>query len=212
MTELQTLTNNDSEIYLKQGKLSKIFIDTNILNQDVNNVLNSISKECINKNISILDALIYYINNKIKYAIDKNFRIKYKFGRTAKEIWQSKLSTGCTDYALVFATLARQLNIPTTLLHTAQYEWFKEFKAGNKTKLHSGHTFCECFIDNKWVLVDPTCRQITTEYNVSKLELNYKVGNSSVFIPYKRDLDLKIKQTISQHNRRMDKYCEEMTF
>ena len=112
----------------------------------------------------------------------------------------------------MFATLARQLNIPTTLLHTAQYEWFKEFKAGNKTKLHSGHTFCECFIDNKWVLVDPTCRQITTEYNVSKLELNYKVGNSSVFIPYKRDLDLKIKQTISQHNRTMDKYCEEMTF
>ena len=110
--------------------------------------------------------------------------------RTAQEIWESKKASGCTDYAILYATFARTLGVPTTLLHTAEYDWLQKLKNGEDSTMHFGHSFCECYFGDKWVLVDPTCKHIERNYNPKKLELSYKVGGKSVFIPYFRGLDL----------------------
>lgn len=143
-----------------------------------------------------------------KYAKDDPEFIKnQKFQRNAKEIFESNKLTGFTDYAIVFAIFARQLGIPTTFLHTAEFNWCKKLKSGERFNSNIGHSFYECFYEGKWVLVDPTFRKIEWEYNSNLLTLSYKVGGNKNFIPYFRDLDLGKRQNIKQHNDEMNREC-----
>lgn len=66
---------------------------------------------------------------------------------------------------------------------------------------------CECFYNGEWILVDPTCKRFQTNYDIDVLLLTYKIGGSSEFVPYLRDIDLGAKQTIKEHNREMDDIC-----
>ena len=57
--------------------------------------------------------------------------------------------------------------------------------------MHYGHTFCECFYEGKWVLVDPTCNKIMKGYNLNKIKLNYEVvAGCDEYIPYLRNTDM----------------------
>ena len=112
-----------------------------------------------------------------------------------------------TDYCILFATFARQIGIPSTLLHTAEKNWLERLKNKQDFKVHYGHSFCECFYENRWILVDPTCKEIQEEYNEKIIKLNYAVGDNFEFVPYLRNIDLKTKQTISEHNKIMDEAC-----
>ena len=161
MEKLNTTT--DTQKYLKPGKLTQNFLDENLLKEKV--YMDYLAKIKQGKNVTKLDCLIAWIKHNIKTEKqDAEFVRTNKFQRTAKQIWESGKSTGCTDYAIVFCTLARQLGFPSTLLHTAQLEWLQKFKNDKNINYHSGHSFCECFYNGKWVLVDPTCNKITKNY------------------------------------------------
>lgn len=196
---------SDVKKYLQFGNLTQPFLSNDYVLDMVMRDYNAKLK--LNGQANKLESLYLWLNNNVEYSKNQDFRDKYKFQRTAEEIWKSKQTTGCTDYCVVFATLARQIGIPTTFLHTAEKNWLNRLKNSEDYKSHCGHAFCECFYNGEWVLVDPTCKEIQKNYDANLLHLNYNVGGNYDFIPYLRDLDLKTKQTIKEYNETMDKFC-----
>ena len=204
---MEHLKGYDTKTYLQNGFLTKPFLDDEYVLKKVN--LDYNSKVEKNPNYTKIESLYLWINHVIKFSGDENFVEKSKFQRTAQEIWESGLAVGCSDYAILFATFARQLGWPTTILATAEIEWFKKLQSG-KNMHHSGHYFCECYFNGRWLLVDPTCRRIEKLYSTEVINLSYTIHNSNQFIPYLRCRDLGKKQTINQHNLEMDVLCQKI--
>lgn len=204
---MEKLNNTkDVEKYLNSGEMTKPFLDADFVLSKVMydyNARKEMGKEC-----SKLQSLYLWIHHNVKFVKDDP-KAK-KFQRTAKEIWESKVSSGCTDYAMLFCVFARQIGIPTTLLHTAELNWIERLKNGERDGMHYGHSFCECYDDGKWILVDPSSMEIEYEYNPDYIELSYKVGEGNVFIPYLRGLDLGESQTVKEHNEIMEEKCLEL--
>lgn len=196
----------DLDFYLKSGPFTKPFLDPDYVKKRV--MVDYNHRKDNGKNANKLASLFCWIKHEMKSSKDQDFIDKNKFRRTAQEIWEIGLCTGCTDWAILFATFARQLGYPTTFLTTAQDLWLKQLKNNESFNCHTGHSFCESFYNGKWVLVDPTFMKIEEDYNPEKLELSYDVGDSNVFIPYFRGLDLGVKQSVREHNKNMDKLCK----
>lgn len=115
--------------------------------------------------------ILFMENNKIKNTKQEQ---EVTFKRTAKEIFESKVYIGgCTDYALVYATIARQLGIPTVYMATADLTWIKEYENGNGSRVN-GHDTCESFIDGKWIHIDTSINWIDESYNKDSLVVKYK--------------------------------------
>ena len=195
---------DDVEKYKNFGILTQPFLDKNYIYDKVITDLEHNQKDL--KSGYFLASLFMWIKKEVKYSHEEQIQ-NLKFTRTAKEIWESKKASGCTDYAILYATFARTLGIPTTILHTAEYDWLQRLKNGEESYVHYGHTFCECYFNDSWVLVDPTCEYITKTYNPEKLELPYKIAGKNVYIPYFRGLDLGEKQNVKSHNKKMDELC-----
>ncbi len=198
---------DDVEKYKNFGVLTQPFLDKDYVYGKVITDLRHKQKDI--KSGYFLASLFLWIKKEVKYSQEKEIQ-KLKFMRTAKEIWESKKASGCTDYAILFATLARTLGIPTTILHTAEYDWLQRLKNGGDSWMHYGHTFCECYFNDSWVLVDPTCEYIGRIYNPEKLELPYKIAGKSIFIPYFRGLDLGERLNVEIHNKKMDELCNAL--
>ena len=206
MEKLNTTT--DVSKYLQNGNLTQPFLPDEYVMQKVMCDYNA--KVAEGKLASMLSSLFCWIKKCVEFEKqDAEFVNANRFMRTAEQIWQTKKTTGCTDYAILFATFARQIGIPTTFLHTAEQNYLNRLHAGVKPNPHVGHSFCECFYEGKWVLVDPTYKKIEYDYNPSKLELSYLVGDCNIYVPYMRDLDLGEKQNTKQHNVIMDEMCAE---
>lgn len=207
---MKKLTKMDANKYLKSGVLTQPFLDDNFVLDKVMNDYNF--KLSQGKEANKIKSLMNWINCNVTCEKDAEFNKNNKFRRTAEEIWKSKKVTGCTDCALLFCTFARQLGIPTTILHTAEQNWLNDLKNNIHNKMYYGHSFCECYFEDKWILVDPTCRKIVLEYNPNKLVLPYAVFGDSgnTFVPYLRGLDYGKKTTIGEHNREMDKLCKNL--
>ncbi len=205
---MQKLTRADAKTFLQAGELTKPFLDKDYVLDKVMCDYNR--KISLGESVTKIDSLMSWINHCVTTASDSNFLQKHKFNRTAEEIWESKVVTGCTDRAMLFCTFARQIEIPTTLLHTVKYNYLKDFLSGKDVQIHKGHTFCECFYDGKWILVDPTCRKIVYDYNPDRLVLPYNNLNSNVFVPYFRGLDLTRKMTLKQHNKQEEEACKKL--
>lgn len=198
---MKSLTNGDIETYLQNGFLTKPFLDDYIVKQKVEIDYNA--KILIYPNYTKIESLFCWINHCLQYSQDEEFIANNKFQRNAQEIWDSGYAVGCSDYAILFATFARQLGLPTTILATAEINFYKNLIKGNKTH-HVGHYFCECFYENKWYLVDPANKKLENEFSVDVLQLSYNIHNGNKYIPYLRCLDLGKRQTIKEHNIEMD--------
>lgn len=204
---MDALANRDIENFLKEGFLTKSFLGNEFVKRKVDLDFNN--KIINNPNYIKIESLYHWINHNIKFSKDENFVSKNKFQRNAQEIWESGFAVGCSDYAILFATFARQLGWATTILATAEINWFKDFLNG-KNYHHAGHYFCECYYDGKWVLVDPTCKKFEKEYSLNILNLSYDIHNSKLYVPYLRCLDLGKRQTIKEHNLEMDIMCKKI--
>lgn len=201
---MKQLCDKDKEYYLQCNVLTVPFLDVEFIKEKVFTNINNNKKLGIE--VSVIGSLMSWINHVVKYSSNKEIQ-ELKFQRTSKEIFESGYASGCTDYAILFATFARQLGIPTTFLHTAEQDWIKRLKNNKDYKIHKGHSFCECYYDGKWILVDPTLKKITYNYNCDKIELDYVINGSNIFIPYYRDLDLSKRQTVKEHNEEMEDLC-----
>ena len=206
MKKLNSTT--DVSRYLEQGFLTKPFLEDSYVLEKVMHDFNA--KRVMGKNITKIDSLIAWIHAKTMVSKDEEYKKQNKFQRTAQEIARDQKMTGCTDYAMLFATFARQIGIPTTILHTAEEKWLQRLLNGEDCKMHIGHSFCECFYEGKWILVDPTAKRTEDDYDPERIVLSYDLGGDNVFIPYFRGNDLGGKQTIGEHNKAMDQYCRKL--
>ena len=203
---MEKLSEKDVPKFLECGEMTKPFLKDELV---LDMVLRDYKARLKGgKNASFLASLYNWIASKVEYSKDEDFKSKYKFNRNAEEIWKSKLCTGCTDYALLFSTFARQIGIPTTILHSAQEKWVKDLQEGERFDVYKGHTFCECYYEGKWVLVDPTAKKVLTRYNPNKIELDYSLDGEKVFISYCRDVDLGGKRGLKEHNLDMEEKCK----
>lgn len=203
------LLNSTSDViyYKNSGPLTQPFLEKDFVYEKVLIDLNHKQKD-INSTY-FLESLSLWIKHEVAYSNEYEIQNK-KFSRTAKEIWDSKKGSGCTDYALLFATFARSLDIPTTILHTAQLEWLKRYKNKSDYFVHYGHTFCECFFNNKWILVDPSSCKIIDNYDQTKIILPYNIAGNNIYISYYRGLDFGQKSTVGEHNKIMEEKCDKL--
>lgn len=194
--------NNDLKTYLQSGVLTQPFLDAEYVKGRIDYDMSQ--KQSKGREISQLASLMGWIRSRVQYARgEKEFIAKNQFQRSAKEIWESGKTVGCTDYALLFAVFARQLGVPTTYLHTASIKWVKDFQENGEIDTCRGHSFCECFYNGEWILVDPTAGKVVGKYDVKKITTPYLIGGDNEFLPYYRGLDLGERQSIRQHNDKM---------
>jgi hypothetical protein len=84
------------------------------------------------------------------------------FESTAHGILSTGVATGCTDYALAFATLVRAKGMPAVIVDAAKAEWIE---SGSRLNRVSGHFFVEVQLGNEWVLVDSTSGEMFVFYD-----------------------------------------------
>lgn len=94
--------------------------------------------------------ILKWINENLNLTSDIEFKKECFRKRTADEIVQSKIATGCTDYALVFLALARAAGIAATYVEALDAEWARRPDYENIR----GHIFCEVALDDKIYIVD----------------------------------------------------------
>lgn len=204
---MKRLTKKDCELYLTFDEVTKPFLDTDFVLEKV--MFDFEAKQKAKIPNTKLHSLFNWINTKVKYEPEKEFNTTFKFARTAKQIWESGKTTGCTDYAILFATFAKQLGIPTTILHTASRDWVSNLQATKTPARNSGHNFNECFYDNKWVLVDATSRKVIEKYTPDKIVLSYTVGGENNFVAFDRTNSFKLTNT-KEYNKNMDITCYKL--
>jgi hypothetical protein len=130
----------DSSFYLGEGEFTK---QTDYLRD----VASQIREKYVIEEISDFVKSIP-IREERDWLWAKSFR-----QRTANEIAKSKISTGCTDDALVFITLLRIRDYPTAYVETVE----KEFLKKPKKDCINGHIFADIYQNNLWVPYNPRC-------------------------------------------------------
>ncbi|MBR2468329.1 MAG: transglutaminase domain-containing protein [Clostridia bacterium] len=204
---MKKLTKKDIDLYLNFDEVTAPFLETDYVLEKVMYDFEAKQKAKIPN--TKLHSLFNWIDAKMKYEREEKFNSENKFARTAKQIWESGKTTGCTDYAILFMTFAKQLGIPTTMLHTASRSWVANLQETKKPTSNQGHNFNECFYDNKWVLVDPTCRKVIEKYNPNQILLSYEVGGENTFVAFDRTVSFE-RTNIKQYNKNMDITCYKL--
>jgi transglutaminase-like putative cysteine protease len=74
---------------------------------------------------------------------------------TVDQLLLSRELGGCHDFALVFAAVSREFGYPAVMIDTYSISWIEQFQKG-EAEGHIGHVFVEVYLDDKWILVDPT--------------------------------------------------------
>lgn len=99
------------------------------------------------------------IQARVRGDRPQGFRI---FESTAHGILSTGIATGCTDYALAFATIARAKGIPAVIVDAAEDEWIER---GARLNRVSGHFFVEVRLAGEWFLVDSTSGEMYIFYD-----------------------------------------------
>lgn len=101
----------------------------------------------------IAENIIQWIKSNLK---NKDVDSIAKATLTAEEIIKKGEFSGCTDFALVFITLARAKNIPAIYVETIQEDFLGKVKSGVKIEgSFIGHVFADLYLNGEWVAVDP---------------------------------------------------------
>jgi len=86
------------------------------------------------------------------------------FTKTAEELFQGRVLSGCSDYALVEIALFRALGIPCRMVITCNVDWIHMYRMDGLS-LSEGHSFVEVYLDGRWHLVDTTYRWLFNGYD-----------------------------------------------
>lgn len=85
--------------------------------------------------------------------------------RNFDSVMESKLISGCADYAIVFAALSRSCGIPTVFVKTMDVDWIHAFREAGKCEQWTGHVFLEVHWKRKWRLLDPEALKLYDDYD-----------------------------------------------
>ena len=74
---------------------------------------------------------------------------------TVDQLMAERQLSGCHDYGLVYAAVARELGYPTVMFHAVSIAWVAQFRSGEQGPRY-GHVYVEIYLDGRWVLIDST--------------------------------------------------------
>ncbi|MBM3129174.1 MAG: hypothetical protein FJ009_11205 [Chloroflexi bacterium] len=74
---------------------------------------------------------------------------------TTDQLMTERRLSGCHDWGLVYASIARELGYPAVMIDASSIVLARELQAGKRMAWY-GHVFVEVFVEGKWVLVDST--------------------------------------------------------
>ncbi len=149
--------------FLMEGKQTKITERVTRLASDIDGM-----------NIDFINNALLWIHSnldKIPKGIEKNSIFRK---RTVKDILSDGYLSGCTDYALVFISLCKAKGIPTKYIETIKRDWLES----KNTSAISGHVFAECYINNRWIQVDPQKGKVYVKRNYNGYKI-YREGLDS---------------------------------
>jgi transglutaminase-like putative cysteine protease len=101
-----------------------------------------------------IEDAMRWIHSKLTPNEEFSTKMQVFRQRDSNQIIEDGFVTGCTDIAHVFASLTRKGGIPTRYVETID----KSSEDGSV-----GHVYAECFVDDKWIKVDPTFRTISDD-------------------------------------------------
>lgn len=136
----------------------------------------------IGKIESINDFTIMWKKYMKEILRDKENKVP-KFERTSEEIFKEKIWSGCSDVGTSFAPILRMKGIPTIYLQSASINWIKDLNENNKdARMVKGHIFLEIYLNNEWLLFDPTNGYIYLGYDYNNFSLpnSYYVFSKSL--------------------------------
>ncbi|MBQ8424781.1 MAG: hypothetical protein IJX17_02015 [Clostridia bacterium] len=186
---------SDIEKYKKEGPITNTFLNDPEFNMNIHNISNNKQK--------LLEICKFIHKNKHITTKEPIYISKTIYQKYAEQIWSRGIFTGSYDHCLVFATIARSFDIPTALLFTANLKNVKKIQKGKIPKNIDIYVFCECYIDNKWVLIDTLKNKIYDNYDYEKISLG---TFSSKYTAYQRNVDLGSLSSPREVNENMINY------
>ena len=134
-----------------------------VITPEIKKISKSLDAHDLEYILNILNWMHKNISRKIPDNIEKNTVFRK---RTAQQIIKDKYYSGCTDYALVFISLARAKKIPTKYIEAIRRKWLDE--GGNSIL---GHIFAECLINGKWIKIDPQVGTVSPLLSYNRFEI-----------------------------------------
>lgn len=140
---------DNPDLFLQNDKQTEFTIDMRRIAELVNN----------SKNRTTIKEIYNLIVANTRSDRPQGFPI---FESTAQSILTTGVATGCTDFAIAFATIARIKGIPSVIVDSAEIKWIE-----HGASLHSvtGHFFVEVLLDGEWYLVDSTAGKMYIMYD-----------------------------------------------
>lgn len=95
---------------------------------------------------------------------------------TVDQLLEDRRLGGCHDHGLVYAAVVRELGYPAVMVRSVSIAWINKFQADEEeAELHIGHVFVEVYLNDKWVLIDPTNGlYVEDNYNPAKAVIPLK--------------------------------------
>lgn len=118
------------------------------------------------KDITTIRQIMRHILNEYR---DNNVASATDLDLIARDIVKQGYATGCTQFATLFQALCEYKGIPTVVVETLDLDWINSVNGstGNINKI-LGHVYVECFVNGKWILIDPTSARLVENYAPGK--------------------------------------------
>lgn len=153
----QNVDYSNPDNFLQTGKQTEITPRIKKIADSINN------KEELN--------LIATIYNEVKKFPISNHHEHDFFNNTADQLLDSGL-TGCNDWGIAFASIARAKKIPTVFVQAARMDWVEDYlKNSDHQGMFRGHIMVECYVKGEWYLVDSQAGRIYLNYNRNNFSL-----------------------------------------
>lgn len=169
------------ELFLQTGTQTKAYDIVKERSREIND----------NKDISTLAEIFREVTNISNVKSEDPDR----FYDNVEYIYERGL-TGCTDYGLVFAALAREKGIPTVFVQAAKADWVYDAQQNNGRHIYvRGHIFVEVYINGYWYLVDSTAGKAFISYDRN----NFNLPNG--YIAFAKSLEVLDVNNGASHTR-----------
>jgi len=104
--------------------------------------------------------------------------------RTATEIIKSGFQMGCSDRAIAFIAIMREVKIPAIFVETFKKKFLNTEHAGTR-----GHVFTNIYHEDRWHIFEPK----------SAFKDKYELGGGGEFLPVAMGLDFSVLYTINKN-------------
>ena len=127
------------------------------LTDEVIDIASNFSNE---ETLSTLTEICYWIKDNFDYGLQADF------GRHISKILETRQTSGCHDYGVLFAALARAKGFEVNYIQTFNVDQIQSFQEKPETLIAaSGHVFCEVWLNDKWILIDPQAAYLYRDYD-----------------------------------------------